>query len=82
MYAPGKTYTVTLGLVGRAEPKALGTVAVNTDGSFKASRPIPATASPGEAYLMVGGSAFDECGRNGLGSCAGYASPPLTLTAA
>jgi len=81
-YAAGKTYTVTLGLVGRSEPKPLGSVAVNPDGSFRATLSIPATASPGEAYLTVGGSAFDDCGKDGTGSCAGYASPALTLTAA
>jgi len=80
-YEPGKTYTVTLGLVGRSEPKALGSVPVNEDGSFKATLSIPADASPGLAYLSVGGSAFDNCGKSGDGSCAVYGSPPLTLTA-
>lgn len=79
-YPPGKTYTVTLGLVGRGEPKSLGAVPVHTDGSFRATLAIPASAAPGEAYLIVRGSAFDNCGTDGAGSCAGYASPPLTLT--
>src|SRR5439155_15457301 len=48
-YPAGKTYRLTLGLVGRAAPVELGTFPVNSDGSFRAIVTIPTSASPGEA---------------------------------
>jgi hypothetical protein len=71
-YPSGKKYQLTLGLVGRSAPIDLGGYPVNTDGSFEASVPIPVNASPGEAYIVIRGSPFDECNDTNHGSCAGY----------
>jgi hypothetical protein len=71
-YPAGKRYELTLGLVGRQPPINLGSYPVNTDGSFGAQVAIPADASPGEAYVIVRGSPFDQCADSGQGSCAGY----------
>jgi hypothetical protein len=71
-YPAGKKYQLTLGLVGRQPAVDLGSYPVNTDGSFAATVPIPADASPGEAGIIVHGSPFDQCGDSGQGSCAGY----------
>ena len=79
-YGQGKTYTVTLGLAGRAEPKSLGRVPVQADGSFATTLTIPADATPGDAFLEVAGSPFDQCAASSGASCAGYVSPRLTLT--
>jgi hypothetical protein len=73
-YPRGKTYTLTLGQVGHAAPLRLGTVNVKRDGAFAASVRIPAGASPGEAYIEVTGSPFDQCTDRASGSCAGYAA--------
>jgi hypothetical protein len=50
----------------------LGRYPVNPDGSFHATVKIPASASPGEAYIIVGGSSFDQCTDWANESCAGY----------
>jgi hypothetical protein len=71
-YPAGKTYHLTLGLVGRAAPIDLGPYPVNANGSFHATVKIPASTSPGEAYITVGGSSFDQCTDSGNGSCAAY----------
>lgn len=71
-YRAGKTYTLTLGQVGRGSPLKLGVAPVRRDGAFKARLRIPARASPGEAYIVVHGSAFDQCNDTSSGSCAGY----------
>lgn len=71
-YPTGKKYHLTLGLVGRQLPMDLGSYPVNRDGSFAATVPIPANASPGEAAIVVHGSPFDQCDASGQGSCAGY----------
>jgi hypothetical protein len=71
-YPAGKKYQLSLGLVGRQPPMNLGSYPVNTDGSFAASVPIPAKASPAEAAIIVHGSPFDQCDDSGQGSCAGY----------
>ena len=76
-YPAGKLYTLTL-VTGRAEPIDLGTVAVHRDGAFLATVIVPATASPGEADLGVGGSPYDEPCNDGESSCAAY-STVLTL---
>jgi hypothetical protein len=79
-YPPGKTYAVTLALVGRAAPKPLGKASVKPDGSFAATIVIPPDAPPGEAYLEIKGSAFDTCNADTHNSsCAVYASPALTI---
>ena len=78
-YPPGKTYVITLALVGRAAPKTLRTVPVNQNGSFRTVLTIPSDAPPGEAYLTVTGSAFDKCDDTPNASCVGYTSPALAL---
>lgn len=79
-YPRGKTYTVTLARFGPAQPSSLGKVSVNQDGSLRATLVIPSGASPGEAYLLVEGSAFDRCADTRNGSCvSGYDSPPLRI---
>jgi hypothetical protein len=60
-YQPGATYQLTLGLIGRSAPIDLGSYPVNTDGSFRALVKILATASPGDAGIIVHGSPFDQC---------------------
>jgi hypothetical protein len=70
-YPTGKTYRLTLGLVGRAAPVDLGPFPVNSDGSFHAIVTIPRSASPGEAAISVTGSSFDNC-TDTASSCAGY----------
>jgi hypothetical protein len=71
-YPAGKTYQLTLGLVGRTAPVDLGSYPVKVDGSFRATILIPSDASPGEAYIIIHGSPFDQCDDSGHGSCAGY----------
>ena len=71
-YPAGKQYSLLLALVGRAAPKSLGRVPVERDGSFRASLVIPRDAPPGEALIVVSGSAFDDCRDTAGGSCAGY----------
>lgn len=77
-YPAGKQYRLLLALVGRAAPRSLGQVPVARDGSFRTSLVIPADAPPGEAFIEVYGSAFDDCRDTNGGSCAGY-TVPLTL---
>jgi hypothetical protein len=77
-YPSGKKYQLTLGLVGRSEPMDLGSYPVNANGSFNATVRIPASASPGESYVVVRGSPFDRCEESGQGSYAGY-SVRLTI---
>jgi hypothetical protein len=73
-YPRGKTYTLTLGQVGRAAPLPLESVGVKRDGAFATPVRIPAEASPGEAVIIVKGSPFDQClDTTSSGSCAGYA---------
>ena len=72
-YPSGKTYALILGQGGRAAPLRLAVVAVHRNGAFKAKVRVPLTASPGEAYIMVRGSPFDDCRDAPSGSCAGYA---------
>jgi hypothetical protein len=70
-YLPGHSYTLVLAPVGRAAPLRLAAVRVHQDGSFTASIVVPATASPGESYVIVHGSPFDaQC--DDTGSCADY----------
>jgi hypothetical protein len=71
-YPVGKQYRLQLELVGRAAPKSLGLVPVGRDGSFRASLVLPKDAPPGEAFIDVSGSAYDDCGDTVGGSCAGY----------
>src|SRR5258708_2028987 len=47
LYSAGKEYELTLGLVGRAAPVALGSYAVAPNGAFNATVIIPATTPPG-----------------------------------
>jgi hypothetical protein len=78
-YARGKTYMVILGLTGRGDPRSLGNVSVNQNGSFRATLGIPSDVSFGQTCLVVYGSAFDTCSDTRDASCAGYASPALRL---
>jgi hypothetical protein len=71
-YPSRKTYTLSLGQVGRAAPLRLAVVAVRRNGAFKAKVRVPSTASPGEAYIVVRGSPFDDCKDTPPQSCAGY----------
>jgi hypothetical protein len=71
-YPAGKQYQLALGLVGRGAPMELGSYQVSTSGAFKATVVIPVTASPGEAYINVKGSPFDQCSDSSQDSCAGY----------
>ena len=83
-YPVGKTYTLVLGQVGRAAPLPLGVVPVGRDGAFSADVRIPASASPGESYVLVQGSAFDRPCQDTSSqstSCASY-SIRLTVLAA
>ncbi|MGZ4669037.1 MAG: hypothetical protein ACXVX3_10990 [Blastococcus sp.] len=76
-YPEGHRYRLQLLLVGRAQPIELGTAPVAVDGSFRATVVVPSGASPGDAYVNVLGSPFDDCADDG-GSCAGY-SVGITL---
>ena len=71
-YPAGKTYTLHLGQVGRGARLKLGVVPVKTNGAFKATVHISSKASPGEAYIIVRGSAFDGPCQDASSSCAGY----------
>jgi hypothetical protein len=76
-YLADKTYTVTLGQVGRADPVRLKSVPVRRDGAFRTSVRIPRTASPGQSFIVVKGSLFDRC--RDTASCAGYTAPVRVL---
>ncbi len=78
-YPRRKTYAVTLARFGPGQPRSLGNVPVNQDGSFRATLVIPSDSSPGEAYLIVEGSAFDKCADTPNASCVGYDSPRLRI---
>jgi hypothetical protein len=52
-YGQGKTYTVTLVMVGRSKLTSLGRASVLSDGSFAVAFTLPLNLSPGEAYLRV-----------------------------
>jgi hypothetical protein len=80
-YPAGKQYRLLLALVGRAAPRPLGRVPVARDGSFRASLVLPADAPPGEAFIEVFGSAFDDCRDTEGGSCAGYTVALILLPA-
>lgn len=73
-YRAGHRYVLTLGQAGRAAPLPLGRLAVNREGAFRAVVHMPQDASPGESYIDVRGSPFDQCrGTTGeAASCAGY----------
>jgi hypothetical protein len=47
---------------------------VETNGAFKATVHISPQASPGEAFIVVNGSAFDHPCQDTFSSCAGYAA--------
>ncbi len=80
-YPAPRTYSMTLGTVGRQAPADLGNVAAAADGTFSATVMIPAGTSPGEAYIIFQGSAWDECKDTDNGaSCAGYDTPAITVT--
>ena len=59
-YPAGKTYTLRLLQVGRAEPIRVAVVPVAHNGSFRATVRVPRRASPGQSYLEARGSAFDQ----------------------
>ncbi|HEV7212237.1 MAG TPA: hypothetical protein VGN47_11055 [Blastococcus sp.] len=69
-YPEGHRYRLQLLLLGRAQPIELGTAPVAVDGSFRATVVISPGASPGDAYVEVRGSPFDDCPDDG--SCARY----------
>jgi hypothetical protein len=78
-YPSGKTYRLALN-----EPSApgtlldLGSYPVGADGSFQATVGIPSTYPPGLAYVVVGGSTFDQC-KGSQGSCAAYVASLIIL---
>jgi hypothetical protein len=78
-YAARHTYAVTLSAQG--VPGAPGTrtppveVEVAADGSFSVALAIPDDFPRGDAFVVVTGSPYDECGHDGTGSCAGYTAP-------
>ena len=75
-YPPGTSYRLILAQVGRAAPLPVAVVPVNGDGSFSAVVRIPASAPPGESYLVARGSAYDRPCQDTVrvaASCAGYA---------
>ena len=63
-------YRIVLGTIGRHDPVDLGVVDVAADGTFETSVAIPEFISPGQAYLSIRGSAFDDC--DVQASCASY----------
>ncbi|ERK71402.1 hypothetical protein [Leifsonia aquatica] len=75
-YSAGHTYSVTL--VAEGVPGTPGTrtspveVEVAADGSFSVPLAIPDDFPRGDASVVVSGSPYDECGKDGTGSCAGY----------
>jgi hypothetical protein len=75
-YSDGHTYSVTLMAPGA--PGTPGTrtppveVEVAADGSFSVPLAIPDDFPRGDASVVVSGSPYDECGKDGTGSCAGY----------
>lgn len=77
-YPAGKHYRLLVGVPGQADPRSLGQVPVARDGSFHTSFVIPADLPPGESFIEVYGSAFDDCRDTVGGSCAGY-TVSLTL---
>ncbi len=70
-YPAGKTYDLIFGRQDQVGPTDLGNYPVSHDGSFLATVTIPKTALPGQAYIVVQGSPFDQC-NDGEGSCASY----------
>lgn len=76
-YPAGHRYTLVLGQVGRGAPLALGVFPVSRDGAFTAVVHIPRRASPGQSYVVVTGSLFDQCEDTNTvaASCAGYGAP-------
>ncbi|MFF9564731.1 hypothetical protein ACF1AJ_15405 [Leifsonia sp. NPDC014704] len=69
-YEPGHQYTIRLRTVGVSSPPIAADV--DRDGRFSTALPIPADFPVGSAIIEVTGSPYDECGKNGYGSCAGY----------
>jgi hypothetical protein len=80
-YPAGHRYTLALAQLGRAAPLHLGIFPVSRDGAFTAVVHIPQRASPGQSYIDVTGSPFDDCeDTNGVAaSCAGYDAPLRVL---
>jgi hypothetical protein len=70
-YPSGKTYHLIFGRQDQVGPTDLGDRPVNHDGSFRATITIPEAALPGQAYIVVQGSMFDQCNDGGA-SCASY----------
>jgi hypothetical protein len=79
-YDDGKEYQLQLAFVGRRDAIDLGDVDVARDGSFTATLTVPLDASPGESYLGVRGSPFDDPCDDGE-SCAGYSVAVTVLPA-
>jgi hypothetical protein len=81
-YRAGKTYRLTLSQEGgRGALLKLAVVPVRRDGAFKATVRIPPRTSPGEAFVIVVGSLFDQC-EAPSGSCAAYQARLSVLPAA
>lgn len=74
-YAEPIDQLVILGTAGRMPPTPLATITAATDGSFSTTVTIPPDAPPGEGYLDVMGSRWDEC--DDSGSCVGYGTTIL-----
>ena len=69
-YEPGHQYIIRLRAVGVSSPPIRADV--DRDGRFSTALPIPADFPLGPATVDVTGSPYDECGKSGSGSCAGY----------
>jgi hypothetical protein len=74
-YGEGHTYTIVLNSRGKSSPPVTAEVA--RDGSFSADVTVPGDFAAGAAYVVVAGSPYDDCGKDGRGSCAGYAADVL-----
>lgn len=79
-YDDGKRYGLELSSVGREDPVDLGDVDVAPDGSFRVTVTVPVDASPGESFVSVSGSPFDEpC--DDTASCATHGQDVTVLPA-
>ena len=79
-YDEGEQYSLEMAFVSRADPIDLADVDVERDGSFTSTVTVPPAASPGESYVTVHGSPYDEPCDDGA-SCAGYSVRFVVLPA-
>jgi hypothetical protein len=79
-YPAGESYQLWLAAVGR-QRKRLTHVSVARDGSFETTVTIPSDTSPGEAFIVASGSAFDHCQDTAGGpACPWYSTPAVLIT--